>query len=97
MSVDIVFDGPRGRFIEAEDDQRRSIKIGEWALRDDGYWVLRIPDPRAAQARIEALEGALRKCLDHASFDGGDDITTLRGQLLAVQDAARALLGDTHE
>jgi hypothetical protein len=43
---DIVFDGPpsheSGRFVEVEDDQQRSVKIGEWVQRDDGYWVLRI-------------------------------------------------------
>ena len=42
----IVFDGPPGpqgpRFVEVEDEQRRSIKVGEWVQRDDGYWVLRI-------------------------------------------------------
>jgi hypothetical protein len=64
--VDIVFDGPRGRFIEVEDDQRRSIKFGEWVQRESGYWALRIPDPRAAQARIEALEGALQQITQHA-------------------------------
>lgn len=44
--VDIVFDGPpshiSGRFVEVEDDERRSVRIGEWLQRDDGYWVLRI-------------------------------------------------------
>lgn len=44
--VDIVFDGPpgptAGRFVEAENDKRASIRIGDWILRDDGYWVLRI-------------------------------------------------------
>ena len=48
--IDIVFDGPpcheSGRFVEVEDMGERSITIGEWLQRDDGYWVLRIPDPR---------------------------------------------------
>lgn len=50
--VDIVFTGPPGpepgqcEFVEVEDGRRRSIRIGEWIERDDGYWVLRIPDPR---------------------------------------------------
>jgi hypothetical protein len=56
--VDIVFTGPPGqpfvvggveaapdapRFIENEDDQRRSIQYGEWVERDDGTWALRVP------------------------------------------------------
>ena len=48
--VDIVFDGPpapeAGRFVEVEDPSGRSIRMGEWVERSDGYWVLRIPDPR---------------------------------------------------
>jgi hypothetical protein len=45
--VDIVFDGPPGPeapgFVEIEDDQRRSIRYGEWVQRDDGVSVLRVP------------------------------------------------------
>ncbi len=48
--IDIVFDGPPNhpapRFVEVERDGH-SIKFGEWVHRDDGYWVLRIPDPEA--------------------------------------------------
>jgi hypothetical protein len=44
--VDIVFDGPPGpdapRFVEVEDDQRRSIRVGEWIQRADAAKVLRI-------------------------------------------------------
>lgn len=44
---DIVFDGPpshdAGRFVEVEDDQGRSIRLGKWIQRSDGFWVLRIP------------------------------------------------------
>jgi len=44
--IDIVFDtSPKNNdyaFIEVEDPQGRSISIGEWIRRDDGYWVLRI-------------------------------------------------------
>lgn len=47
-TIDIVFDGPPShdapRFVEVERDGK-SISIGEWLQRDDGYWVLRIPDP----------------------------------------------------
>ena len=44
--IDIVFDGPpshkSGRFIEVENQDGQSIKVGEWIERDDGYWVLRL-------------------------------------------------------
>ena len=40
-------DGPpsheSGRFIETEDQDGRSVSIGEWVHRDDGYWALRLP------------------------------------------------------
>lgn len=44
--IDIVFDaspGPvSGRFVEVEDPTRKSIRVGKWIERDDGYWVLRL-------------------------------------------------------
>ena len=44
--IDIVFDGPPGpqgpRFVEVEDEQRKSIRVGEWLQRPDGYWLLRL-------------------------------------------------------
>jgi hypothetical protein len=47
--VDIVFDGPpapeSGRFVEVEDDTGRSINLGEWIHRPDGFWALRLPIP----------------------------------------------------
>jgi hypothetical protein len=46
MFVDIVFDGPpgpeSGRFVEVENQLGRSVDVGEWIHRPDGYWVLRI-------------------------------------------------------
>ena len=45
--IDIVFDGPPGpvcgRFIDVEDADGKSINLGEWIRRKDGYCVLRIP------------------------------------------------------
>ena len=42
--VDIVFDGPpgpeAGRFVEVEDASGKSITLGEWLQRPDGYWGL---------------------------------------------------------
>lgn len=44
--MDIVFDGPpsheSGRFVEVEDATGKSINVGEWLQRPDGYWALRI-------------------------------------------------------
>lgn len=44
--IDIVFDGPpgpeAGRFVEVENAQGASIRVGDWIERPDGYWVLRI-------------------------------------------------------
>lgn len=42
--IDIVCTepGPEQKFVEVEDDEGRSIKIGEWIKRDDGFWALRI-------------------------------------------------------
>lgn len=47
--IDVVFDGPpgpvAGRFVECEDSERRSVAVGRWIERDDGYWVLRLNIP----------------------------------------------------
>lgn len=46
QTIDIVFDGPpghqAGRFVEVENQQGASIRVGEWVHRPDGYWVLRL-------------------------------------------------------
>lgn len=46
MYIDIVFDGSpshtSGRFVEVEDSTGRSVSVGEWLQRPDGYWALRI-------------------------------------------------------
>lgn len=44
--VDFVFDGPPGPtnpgFVECETQDGRSVRVGEWLRREDGYWVLRV-------------------------------------------------------
>ena len=44
--INIVFDGPPShegpRFVEVEDDEGHSIRVGEWVARGDGFWALRI-------------------------------------------------------
>ena len=46
MFVDIGLDGPpgpeSGRFVEVENQRGRSVNVGEWVQRPDGYWALRI-------------------------------------------------------
>lgn len=46
MEVDVVFDGPpgpeAGRFVEVEDMTGKSISVGTWVEREDGFWALRI-------------------------------------------------------
>jgi hypothetical protein len=54
MKIDIVFDGPpghkAGRFVEVEDADGKSIKVGKWIDRGDGYWALRLDyDPQIDQ------------------------------------------------
>jgi hypothetical protein len=51
-AIDLIFDGPpgpeAGRFVEAEDGDGYSVRVGEWAEAngpDKGYWRLRIPVP----------------------------------------------------
>ena len=46
MFVDIVFDGPPnpepGGFVEVENQHGRSVNLGEWVHRPDGFWTLGI-------------------------------------------------------
>jgi len=45
-TIDIVFDGPPGpesaNFVEVENPEGESIKVGEWVEREDGTWALRL-------------------------------------------------------
>jgi hypothetical protein len=54
--IDIVFDGAPGpdapRFVEVEDANGKSIKLGEWVPRPDGYWALRIPAPSGSSSAV---------------------------------------------
>lgn len=81
--VDVVFGGPpgpvSGRFVEAEDENRRSIKLGEWLQRDDGYWVLRIPTPTPGAQRVVDER---RRQVDEEGFDAEHDDGYLDDELL---------------
>lgn len=45
-TVHIVFDGPpsheSGRFVEVETLDGKSIRLGRWIERPDGYWALEV-------------------------------------------------------
>lgn len=51
--IDVVFDGPpgpiAGRFVEVEDPSGKSIGVGEWIHRPDGFWALRLPYRRSTE------------------------------------------------
>jgi hypothetical protein len=61
IAINIIFDGPPGpdgpRFVEVEDDQGNSIRIGDWAeyqpegYEHEGFWKLRI-----SLAELKALD-----------------------------------------
>jgi hypothetical protein len=50
--IDVVFDGPPGpnsrRFVEVEDEAGKSVDVGDWVEREDGYWALRIQIPASS-------------------------------------------------
>lgn len=61
-SIRIVFDGPpdhnAGRFVEVEDENGKSIDVGEW-VNSDGYWYLVFPDHRLLRAENKRLRHEL--------------------------------------
>lgn len=63
-TLDIVFDGAPGpegpRFVEVERGIT-SINFGEWVEREDGFHVLRIPDPESERkaGKLEAYDAAI--------------------------------------
>ncbi len=44
--IHIIFDGPpgptAGRFVEVENDEGASVRVGEWRELDNGFWSLSI-------------------------------------------------------
>lgn len=68
-AIDIVFDGPpgpeAGRFVEVESPPGRGFRFGEWLLRQDGYWVLRLYAPDTddlAEAISDAVSDGEGRC-----------------------------------
>ena len=64
-TIDIVFGVPpshgSGRFVEVESDGK-SIRLGEWVHRADGYWALRIPDPEHLNAELQEIRLLAAAC-----------------------------------
>lgn len=58
-SIDIVFTGPLSAspmiFVGAEDMEGKSIGVGEWIQREDGYWALRIDGLQEAAEESPAV------------------------------------------
>lgn len=90
--LDIVFDGPpgpeAGRFVEVEDGKGCSVnRVGEWMLRDDGFWALRIPDPRTIASLLAVCERAARVLKPYAGSETWHD--ALLREMLAVIASAK--------
>ena len=85
--IHIVFDGPpgpqAGRFVEVEDDEGRSVKVGEWHHRTDGLWELVLED-RSPRGRVRAL-------VDEQAADAGLWFEAQTAPEAYVQDALRRL------
>lgn len=64
--VDIVFDGPPGpsalggRFVEIEDLKGRSVRVGKWRDRGNGFWALRLGLP-VIRSRRDLIEEVFRE------------------------------------
>lgn len=57
--IDFVCDGPPGpdggRFVEVEDANGNSLKVGSWLQRPDGNWTLRITVAEFGKAAATAV------------------------------------------
>lgn len=84
--VDVVFDGPPGpvcgRFVECDDGSGKSVNVGQWIDRGDGYWVLRIPSGRrladvmrrlwiSCALEVDDIDGALEEEMAQAMREAG--------------------------
>ena len=77
--IHIVFDGPpgpeAGRFVEAEDADGKSINVGTWHERSNGYWELRIaawntrPTAALPSEDVERVARAIAKDIDRQDCD----------------------------
>lgn len=70
--IDIVLDGPpgpdAGMFVEVEDHTGKSVKVGEWIDRGDGFYVLRIPrdaTPDQPALTTDEVRVVVREAVSH--------------------------------
>ena len=74
-SIHILFDGPpgpvAGRFVEVEDETGKSISVGQWRERSDGFWELVIE--RGEQAAEPCARCSGTGAVDTA-FSGSDPV-----------------------
>ncbi len=68
-------------WVEVEDSQGKSIDVGEWVQRPDGYWALRIAGSARSLERTAILERELERIYDNEInvriswlWDGGIDV-----------------------
>jgi len=96
--IDIVFDGPppheSGRFIEVEDAEGRSINVGTWLQRTDGYWVLRLsPPPTPDVERLTWQPIATCPVGERVLIGGGGCPRVHENELRDFRSAGRAFAG----
>lgn len=93
--IDIVFDGPpgpeAGRFVEVEDSTGASIRVGTWVQREDGYWVLRVPDVRVL------IEELTRMYDEHQCCGDPDVAEALRSYKYEGHRPTRLILDELNE
>ena len=101
--IDIVFDGPpsskSGRFLEVEDSDGKSISIGELVKRADGYWVLRIKDPRelsAAQKEVADLNADIVS-MKNSMVNGLKTMEMQQKEIEALQNIIREIIDGTDD
>lgn len=77
QQVDVVFDGPPGpeggRFVEVENTKGRSVKVGEWGQRVDGFWALRISLLPTKLLTLDSLIDTVADVLQSTSADNRRD------------------------
>lgn len=63
VPVHVIFDGPpsheSGRFVEVETSEGKSIRLGQWINRGDGYWALVFNVPIDQTEGYEAATGGV--------------------------------------
>lgn len=96
MTIDIVFEGAPGpvapTFVEVENEEGASIRVGTWVERPDGYWALRITPATmqySAQERAvlrTALKRYIRAGINDPVFAGVEGVQLANGLLDRLGD-----------